>query len=114
LLDPDEAFQQLATDQLLAIVAGASDSVLSRGRALLELGRRAGDNPELTLQVASLIRDPVNRRSFTVGAISVAQLGAAGLIAGGGESEAALARELVGEWTAGEQADFAWLMNSQS
>ena len=40
-----------------------------------------------------MIRDAGNRRLITVGAVSVSQLGTAGLLAGGGRPAAALARE---------------------
>lgn len=78
----------------------------------MELGRRASDDTALLQQVAAMIRDPENRRLITIGTVSVAQLGTAGLVAGGGEAAAALGRELASEWAAGERADFAWLMTS--
>ena len=43
-----------------------------------------------------MIRDLGNRRLITVGAVSVSQLGTAGLLVGGGEA-VALARELAAE-----------------
>jgi len=112
LLDPDPEFRALGTDELLAMVPRNSESVLRRGRALMELGRRAPPGTALLWQVAGMIRDPGNRRLITAGAVSISQLGAAGLIAGGAESTSALAWKLAGEWTAGEQSDFAWLMRS--
>jgi len=109
LLDPDPAFQALSVDELL-VAERYSESVLRRGRALMELGRRAALDATLLEQVVAMIRDPENRRLATVGAVTVSQLGAAGLIAGGAESTSALAWELAGEWTAAEQSDFAWLV----
>jgi hypothetical protein len=94
------------------MVATARESVLRRGRALMEPGRRASADAALLRQVAAMIRDPVNRRLITVGTASVSQLGTAGLLAGGSGPAAALARELAAEWPAGEQTDFAWLMTS--
>jgi hypothetical protein len=84
--------------------------VLSRGRALLELGRRASGDVTLLPLAAALIRDPASQRVTVVGAVTVSQLGAAGLIAGGGGPAAALARELAARWPPGQQADFAWLV----
>lgn len=59
-----------------------SESVLRRGRALMELDRRASGDTALLHQVAALIRDPDNRRLITAGTVSVSQLGTAGLVAG--------------------------------
>jgi len=59
-----------------------------------------------------MVRAPENKRLITIGTASISQLGAAGLVAGGGESALALARELVEEWQTDEQSDFAWLMRS--
>ena len=101
---------ELAVDALDRAVEG--ESVLRRGRALIELGRRSAGDTTLLQQVADIIRDPENRRPITVGTASVSQLGTAGLIAGGGAPAAALARELAAEWTTGERSDFAWLMRS--
>jgi hypothetical protein len=94
------------------MVPRTSESVLRRGRALIELGRRSAGDTTLLQQVADIIRDPENRRLITVGTASVSQLGTAGLIAGGGAPAAALARELAAEWTTGERSGFAWLMRS--
>ena len=93
------------------MVPRTSESVLRRGRALIELGRRSAGDTTLLQQVADIIRDPENRRLITVGTASVSQLGTAGLIAGAAPA-AALARELAAEWTTGERSDFAWLMRS--
>jgi hypothetical protein len=112
LFDPDPQFRDLDTTELLAMVARPGQSVLRRGRAMMELGRRATGDSALLHHVAAMIRDPGNRRLIAVGTVSVSQLGTAGLVAGGGEPAAALARELAGQWTAGEQSDFAWLMTS--
>jgi hypothetical protein len=94
------------------MVPRTSESVLRRGRALIELGRRSAGDTTLLQQVADIIRDPENRRLITVGTASVSQLGTAGLIAGGGAPAAALARELAAEWTSRERSGFAWLMRS--
>ena len=110
LLSPDPEFQELGTGELLAMVPRAAESVLRRGRALMELGRRASGDPALLADVAAMIRDPGNRRLITIGTVSVSQLGTAGLIAGGSEPAAMLARELAAEWPAAEQADLAWLL----
>jgi hypothetical protein len=84
LLAPDPQFRELATSELLVMVPSAGVSVLRRGRALLELGRRASGDTALLRDVAVMIRDPGSRRLITVGAVSVSQLGTAGLLAGGG------------------------------
>jgi hypothetical protein len=102
LLDPDPQFGELRTGELLAMVPQTSESVLRRGRLLLELSRRASGDPALLQQVAAMIRDPENRRLIAVGTASVSQLGTAGLVAGGGEPAATLAQELAAEWSAGE------------
>lgn len=108
LFHPDLEFRELDTRELVAMVPRTSESVLRRGQALIELGRRSAGDTTLLRQVADIIRDPENRRLITVGTASVSQLGTAGLIAGA----AALARELAAEWTTGERSDFAWLMRS--
>jgi hypothetical protein len=110
LLDPDLVFQDLNDDELRVIASRNSESVLRRGRAIMELGRRASSNEGLLQEVADMIRDAENRQLITVGATSVSQLGAAGLVAGGSKRALALAKELVGEWQRTEQSDFAWLM----
>lgn len=112
LFDPDPEFPALSTTDLLAIVPRPGASVLRTGRALMELGRRASSDPALLGQVADMIRDPRNRRLTTIGTVSISQLGTAGLIAGGAEPAAALARELPATWAASERADFAWLTTS--
>jgi hypothetical protein len=82
LFDPDLEFRELDTDKLLAMVPRTSESVLRRGRALMELGRRSSDDTALLQQVADMIRDPENRRLIAVSTATVSQLGTAGLIAG--------------------------------
>jgi hypothetical protein len=101
LFAPDPELRKLGTSELLAMVPSGRVSVLRRGRALMELGRRASDDTALLPDVAVMIRDPGNRRRSTIGAVSVSQLGTAGLLAGGGGPAAALARELAAEWPAG-------------
>jgi hypothetical protein len=112
LLDPDLEFRDLNINELRVMVSRNSESVLRRGRALMELGRRASSDTALLQEVADMIRAPENRRLITVGTTSISQLGTAGLVAGGGERALALARELVGEWQTNERSDFAWLMRS--
>lgn len=112
LLDPDLLFRDLNIDELRAMVSRDSESVLRRGRAMMELGRRASNDAALLQEVADMIRAPENRRLITVGATSVSQLGTAGLVAGGGDVARALARQLVEEWPTDERSDFAWLMKS--
>jgi hypothetical protein len=112
LLDPDLEFRDLTVNQLRMIVSRGSESVLRRGRAMMELGRRASGDTALLEEVAEMIRAPEYRRLITVGTASISQLGAAGLVAGGGERALALARELVEEWQVDERSDFAWLMRS--
>jgi hypothetical protein len=112
LLDPDLGFRDLTIAELRAMVSRDSESVLRRGRAMMELGRRASGDTALLQEVADMIRAPENKRLMTVGTTSVSQLGAAGLVAGGSERALALATELVREWERGEQSDFAWLMSS--
>jgi len=110
LLDADSEFRDRGTGELLAMVPRTEESVLRRGRALLELGRRASADTALLREVADLIRDPENRRLVTIGPVTVSQLGTAGLVAGGGARAAVLARELAAEWPDSERAGFAWLM----
>lgn len=110
LLDPDLEFQELNVGELRAIAARSSGSVLRRGRAMMELGRRASSDSALLQEVADMVRAPENRQLMTVGTASISQLGAAGLVAGGGERALALATELVEEWQPDQQSDFAWLM----
>lgn len=112
LLDPDLEFRDLNIDELRVIVSRDGESVLRRGRAMMELGRRASSNAALLQEVADLIRAPANRRLMTVGTTSVSQLGAAGLVAGGGERALAVAKELVEEWQSDERSDFVWLMRT--
>ena len=112
LLDPDLEFRDLNINELRATVSRNSESVLRRGRAMMELGRRASSDAALLQEVADMIRAPENRRLTTVGATSVSQLGTAGLVAGGSERALALARKLAEEWESDEQSDFAWLMRS--
>jgi len=112
LLGPDAEFRDLDIDELRVMVSRSGESVLSRGRAMMELGRRASRDPALLREVAEMIRAPENRRLMTVGTTSISQLGTAGLVADGGETAVALAAELAGEWPRDEQSDFAWLMRS--
>lgn len=110
LLDPDLGFLGLNIDELRVIVSRHGESVLRRGRAMMELARRASLDAMLLQEIADMIRAPENRQLITVGTTSISQLGAAGLVAGGSEGARALATELVGEWESDEQSDFAWLM----
>jgi hypothetical protein len=112
LLDPDLGLQDLNVNELRVMVSRDSESVLRRGRAMMELGRRASADAALLQAVADMVRAPGNRRLITVGTTSVSQLGTAGLVAGGSQRALALATELVGEWERDEQSDFAWLMRS--
>jgi hypothetical protein len=112
LLDPDPEFQELNISELRSIMSRNNGSVLRRGRAMMELGRRASGDPALLQEVSGMIRARENRQLMTVGTTSVSQLGAAGLIAGGSKKAIDLAAELVQEWHRDEQSDFAWLMKS--
>ena len=112
LLDPDLEFQDLDVDELRVMVSRSGESVLRRGRAMMELGRRASRDAALLQEVAQMIRAPENRQLMTVGSTSISQLGTAGLVADGSETAVALAAELVGEWQRDEQSDFAWMMRS--
>jgi hypothetical protein len=112
LLDPDLEFRDLDVDELRVMVSRSGESVLRRGRAMMELGRRASRDAVLLQEVAEMIRAPENRQLMTVGSTSISQLGTAGLVADGSETAVALAAELVGEWQRDEQSDFAWLMRS--
>jgi hypothetical protein len=112
LLDPDPEFQELDISELRPIMSRSTESVLRRGRAMMELGRRASSDPALLQEVSGMVRSRENRQLMTVGNTSVAQLGTAGLIAGGGKEAIDLAAELVQEWHPDEQSDFAWLMKS--
>jgi hypothetical protein len=112
LLDPDPEFRDQTIDELRVIVSRSGESVLRRGRAMMELGRRASRDAKLLQEVADMIRAPENRRLMTVGTTSISQLETAGLVADGSETAVALAAELVGEWQLDEQSDFAWLMRS--
>jgi len=112
LLDPDLGFRDLNVDELRVVASRNSESVLRRGRAMMELGRRASGDAALLQEIADLIRAPENRQLITIGTTSISQLGAAGLVAGGSGPALALATKLVGEWKSDEQSDFAWLMRS--
>jgi hypothetical protein len=112
LLDPDLEFQDLGIDELRVIATRHGESVLRRGRAMMELGRRASGNPALLDEVADLVRVPENMRLLTVGTVSVSQLGTAGLIAGGSARALAMAAGLAAEWQGDGQSDFARLMRS--
>jgi hypothetical protein len=112
LLAPDPAFQELGTAELLAMVPCPAESVLRRGRAAMELGRRAAGDPALQTEVAALIRDPANRCLITIGPVSVSQLGAAGPVAAGSEPTTALAPELAAGWPPDNRSDLARLMTS--
>jgi hypothetical protein len=112
LLDPDPEFQELNISELRSIMSRNNESVLRRGRAMMELGRRASSDPALLQEVSGMIRARENRQLMTVGTTSVSQLGTAGLIAGGSKKAIDLAVELVQEWHRDEQSDFAWLMKS--
>jgi hypothetical protein len=112
LLDPDPEFQELNISELRSIMSRNNESVLRRGRAMMELGRRASSDPALLQEVSSMIRAQENRQLMTVGTTSVSQLGTAGLIAGGSKRAIDLAAELVQELHRDEQSDFAWLMKS--
>lgn len=112
LLDPDLEFRDLGIDELRVMVSRSGESVLRRGRAMMELGLRASGGAVLLQEVAEMIRAPENRRLMTVGTTSISQLGAAGLVADGSETAVALAAELVGKWQPDEQSHFTWLMRS--
>ena len=112
LLDPDPEFQELSISALRSMMSCNNESVLRRGRAMMELGRRASSDPALLQEVSGMIRAQENRRLMTVGTTSVSQLGTAGLIAGGSKKAIDLAAGLVQEWHRDEQSDFAWLMKS--
>jgi len=64
------------------MAARPGESVLRRGRAKMEPGRRALADAALLQQVAGMIGDAEDRRLTTVGAVSISQL--------------------AGEWMAGE------------
>jgi hypothetical protein len=112
LLDPDPEFQELSISELRSIMSRNVESVLRRGRAIMELGRRASSDAALLQEVSGMIRAQENRQLMTVGNTSVSQLGTAGLIAGGSKNAIDLAAELVQEWHRDEQSDFGWLMRS--
>jgi hypothetical protein len=51
LFDPDQELQDLPLDELSAMAAAAREFVLHRGRALVELGRRASSDVALLQRV---------------------------------------------------------------
>jgi hypothetical protein len=114
LLDPDPEFQELNISELRSVMSRDSESALRRGRAMMELGRRASSDSALLEEVSGMIRAQENRQLMTVGTTSVSQLGTAGLIADGSEKALDAAAELVQEWHRDEQSDFAWLMKSSA
>src|ERR1700733_15397339 len=89
LLDPDLEFRDLDIDELRVMVSRSGESVLRRGLAMMELGRRASRDAVLLQEVAEMIRAPENRRLMTVGTTSISQLGTAGLVPGGRETAGA-------------------------
>jgi hypothetical protein len=78
LLGPDPELQDLNIDELRAMASSSGESVLRRGRAMMELGRRPSRSPALLREVAEMIRAPENRRLMAVGTTSISQLGPAG------------------------------------
>jgi hypothetical protein len=58
LFDPDPEFRGLETSELLAMVPRTGESVLRRGRALMELGRRASSclRPRRSFMMAAKAR----------------------------------------------------------
>src|ERR1700677_5242442 len=97
LLDPDPEFQELNVSELRSMMSRNDESVLRRGRAIMELGRRASSDQALLQEVSGMIRAQENRQLMTVGTTSISQLGTAGLIAGGSDEAIELAEELVQE-----------------
>ena len=85
LLGPDPEFRDLNNDDLRVMVSSGGESVLRRGRAMMELGRWAFGDPAMLREVAKMIRAPEKRRLITVGNTSVPQLGMAGLVGHGSE-----------------------------
>lgn len=110
LLDPDREFGGLGLGQLMEIMSETREGILRRGRALMELGRRASSEPALLEQVATFITDPSNRQAVIMGTFTISQAGAAGLVSGGAPEAVSRAKQLVDEWSPEEQSDFAWLM----
>ena len=113
LLDPDPEFQELNISVLRSMMSRNNESVLRRGRAMMELGRRASSDPAL-LKEAQKRGDQFIASEMFVLALADDKGEAGRLLkeAGGSKKAIDLAAELVQEWHRDEQSDFAWLMKS--
>lgn len=92
----DEEYSNLETTQLIEILR--KSLLLQRGRALYELARRTRENTELMDLVTSEIRDPKNRSARTIGIVSIAFLGLAGLLEADTEMSRKAASEIIETW----------------
>jgi hypothetical protein len=109
-LDPEMAALDLSA--LRDLVSDQGRGVTFRGRALLELGRRTRTLPELLPEVSRYVRDEANNKAVAIGAITVSQMGLAGLVASRSSESIRQAETLAREAALHGEEDLRWLVTA--
>ncbi|MEV0897183.1 hypothetical protein [Actinoplanes sp. NPDC049802] len=79
MFDEDPEFRGVRVDELILKVGDGSRSVIQRGRALLEIGRRADGRPDLQERLFGWLGDDSLRAKRWVGPVTLAWIAACGL-----------------------------------
>ncbi|MGW0434070.1 hypothetical protein ACWDV4_16215 [Micromonospora sp. NPDC003197] len=77
MFERDSEFAAKATEDLQKLASDPNGSVVLRGRAILEVGRRAVENPGLADDLLEWAANPSFQRSRWVGAATLAWMAAA-------------------------------------
>lgn len=79
LFDEDPKFRDMSADDLIRMIDDGSQSVILRGRALLEIGRRAGERPDLRERLFDWTGDAALAAKRWAGPVTLAWIAACGL-----------------------------------
>lgn len=104
MFEPDEQFTLKTTGQLRAIAIDEAASVVDRGRAIIELGRRAAKEPELAADLLEWADTPNFQGSRWVGQVTLAWIAA--LAVGYSQSDSQTRgrlRETLNRWESSER-----------
>jgi len=111
LLFDDEKFLKMSDRELLKKLS-KNNILFERGRALLQLARRSGSDEQNLEFVIAQIQDIDNINARTVGLVSIAHLGVAGLLEANTLLTVNAVKKLLEEWQEPDRSDLLWFLKS--
>lgn len=107
----DEEFVKISNRDLMKKLS-KNYSVFERGRSLLQLARRSGKDLKKIELVIAQIQDIDNRNARTVGLVSIAHLGVAGLLEANTSITRSAANKLIKEWSEPDRSNLLDFLES--